>query len=49
MSEVKTNAVERHPIKKFLVELFSARGRFVYQTKSPRTQNKGMRLWPSKS
>lgn len=37
MSDVKTNAVERHPIKKFLVELFSARaGLYIKQNHQER-------------
>ncbi|EEH67650.1 MULTISPECIES: hypothetical protein [Acinetobacter] len=31
MSEVKTNAVEKHPIKKFLVDLFSARAGLYFK------------------
>jgi len=41
MSEVKTNAVERHPIKKFLVELFSARAGLYIKQNQPKRKVKG--------
>ncbi|ENW19874.1 hypothetical protein F926_01972 [Acinetobacter haemolyticus NIPH 261] len=41
MSEVKTNAVERHPIKKFLVELFSARAGLYFKQNHQVSKVKG--------
>ncbi|MFK4205430.1 hypothetical protein [Acinetobacter junii] len=41
MSEAKTNTVEKHPIKKFLVDLFSARAGLYIKQNHPELKVKG--------